>query len=56
MARSRSPLDRPAPSLGHHRSHSRHSLPSRQGDHLGFEARHLTNDDGESITIYLPHR
>ncbi|WP_159789179.1 hypothetical protein [Sodalinema gerasimenkoae] len=56
MARSTSPIDRPLPSLGYHRSDSRHSGRSRQGDRLGFEARHLTNDDGESITIYLPHR
>lgn len=56
MARSTSPLDRPYPSLGHHRSPSSHRVRSRRSDQLGFEERNLINDDGESIAIYLPHR
>lgn len=56
MARSTSSCDRPHPSLEYHRSPNTHRVRSRQGDRLGFEERNLINDDGESITIYLPHR
>jgi hypothetical protein len=56
MARSTSPLDRPYPSLEYHRSTNSHRVRSRRSDRLGFEERNLINDDGESITIYLPHR
>ncbi|KPQ38937.1 MAG: hypothetical protein ACLFM4_06375 [Phormidium sp.] len=56
MARSTSPLDRPYPSLEYHRASKSHQVRSRRSDRLGFEERNLINDDGESITIYLPHR